>query len=90
MVSVNVLEIETLEEKILSKEDLKFSYRKSILNTTEKGGYIVLSVLFALKKNGELNTKYDDIKRYFDGSVPDLMSLRKAIIEIRNKKVSVS
>lgn len=86
VVSVNVLEIETLEEKILSKEDLKFSYRKSILNTTEKGRYIVLSVLFALKKNGELNTKYDDIKRYFDGSVPDLMSLRKAIIEIRNKK----
>lgn len=86
VVSVKVLEIETLEEKILSKEDLKFSYRKSILNTTEKGRYIVLSVLFALKKKGELNIKYDDIKRYFDGSVPDLMSLRKAIIEIRNKK----
>jgi UDP-N-acetylmuramate dehydrogenase len=86
VISVNVLDIETLTKKTLSKVDLIFSYRKSILNTTEKGKFVILSVVFALKKSGELNTKYEDIKRYFDRSVPNLSSLRNAIIEIRNKK----
>lgn len=86
VVSVKVLEIETLKEKVLSKKDLKFSYRKSILNTTDKGKYVVLAVVFSLKNSGELNTKYDDIKKSFEGKKPDLISLRNAIIQIRNKK----
>lgn len=89
VISVKVLEIETLQEKFLTKEDLLFSYRKSILNSIEKGRYVVLSVVFVLKKNGELNTKYDDIKKYFENhpeKIQSLQTIREAIIEIRNKK----
>ena len=89
VVSIKVLEIETLKEKVLTKEDMKFSYRKSILNTTDKGKYVVLKVVFTLKKMGDLNTKYDDIKKYFDNhpeKILDLKTVREAIIEVRNKK----
>ncbi len=89
VVLIKVLEIESLREKVLIKKDIKFSYRKSILNTTEKGKYIVLSVVFRLKKKGNLNIKYDDIKKYFEyhsQKVLNLHTLREAIIDVRNKK----
>ncbi len=87
--SVNVLETKSLTEKVLMHKDLNFLYRKSILNTSEKGKYVVTSVVFRLKKSGLLNTDYTDIKKYFiDKKVESLSlrSLREAIIFIRDKK----
>ena len=89
--SIKVLDVKTLEEKTLNKEGLDFSYRRSCLNDNakDKGKYVVSSVNFKLMKNGELNTKYDDIKKYFE-KYPEktmtLQTIREAIVEIRNRK----
>lgn len=91
VLSVNVLDRETLAEKVLLKKDLVFSYRKSVLNdeTKEKNKYVVTSVQFELKKNSELNMNYTDIKKYFENHPelkPSLETLRSAIISLRDSK----
>ncbi len=90
VVSVEVLDRDTLKEKTLTKENLNFSYRKSILNDSskDKNRYVVTSVLFELKKKQELLLEYADIKKYFENQniTPDLKSIREAIIKIRDSK----
>lgn len=89
VVVVKVVEVDTNKEEILKNSDLDFSYRKSILNSSKKGKYIVTSVIFRLNKKGEINLAYDDLKKYFalhkDKNL-DLISIREAIIEIRDSK----
>ncbi|KND47744.1 MAG: UDP-N-acetylenolpyruvoylglucosamine reductase [Parcubacteria bacterium C7867-006] len=91
IVSVKVVDIESLKEKVLSKSDLNFSYRKSCLNdiNQHKGKYVVTSVTFCLHKFGELNLKYGDFTKYFTNhpqKEPTLKSIREAVISIRDSK----
>lgn len=63
IVSVDVLEPRTKIIRTLSADECRFSYRRSIFNREEKGRYIVLSVLFRLKKNGAPNLSHDAVRR---------------------------
>lgn len=50
--------------KTLSRNDLQFSYRHSILNTSEKGRYFVISITLELKKGAMQPPFYNSIERY--------------------------
>lgn len=65
---------------------LNFGYRKSIFNTTAKDKYVVLTTQLKLRKNGEPNLSYGDLKNRFKDHRPTIQEIREAVIEIRNKK----
>ena len=64
LVSIEVYD--TLENKFktLNKSDLQFSYRKSILNTTAKNRYFVISITLELKPGFMPRPFYNSIERY--------------------------
>ncbi|HEY4505486.1 MAG TPA: UDP-N-acetylmuramate dehydrogenase [Candidatus Paceibacterota bacterium] len=91
VVSVNLINTQTFERTTFIKSDMLFSYRKSRLNDSglDKGKYVVMSIVFHLKKDGGLNMSYADVKRYFDENPdvePTLKTVRQAIINIRDSK----
>jgi UDP-N-acetylmuramate dehydrogenase len=91
VLSIDVFDTKDLKFENLKKDELYFSYRRSRLNdlNQDKGVYVVTRVYFKLNKSGELNTKYDDLKRYFSdraNSEVNLKNLRQAIISVRDKK----
>lgn len=70
----------------LNNQDCKFSYRKSIFNSTETNRFIVVSVTFILSENGTPKLVYKDLKEYFNGKIANLAETRDAVCEIRAKK----
>lgn len=87
--SVEVLDMETLKLKSLTRAECKFTYRHSIFNTTAKNRYIILSVTLELSKKSNPILTYSDVKRYFEENTsiePTLLEIRKAIITIRDRK----
>ncbi len=80
-----------LNEAVLTKDDLKFSYRRSILNNpkSSKDLFVVTHVIFRLNKHGHVNMNFGDVKKYFADNpsiVPSLKSVREALISIRDSK----
>ena len=53
--------------KILSRKECGFSYRDSMFKR-EKGRYVIVSILFKLKKNAKPDISYKDLSEYFDAS----------------------
>ncbi len=90
VVSVQLIDTETSEEVIFQNTDMNFSYRKSRLNNgSDKGKYVVTSIIFRLSKKEVLNLSYGDIQKYFTDHPeikPTLQTVRNAIISIRNSK----
>ncbi len=71
----------------LHAAQLGFAYRTSLLNTTERGRYIVLAVTFALHPGGAPNLSYADLKRAFPaGTNPTLPQVAGAVRTIRRAK----
>ncbi len=70
----------------LNNQYCKFSYRKSIFNSTETNRFIVVSVTFILSENGTPKLVYKDLKEYFNGKIANLAETRDAVCEIRAKK----
>ena len=52
--------------RTLSKSDLQFSYRKSILNTTESGRYFIISITLTLRQGQMPRPFYNSIETYID------------------------
>ncbi|MCR4334872.1 MAG: UDP-N-acetylmuramate dehydrogenase [Patescibacteria group bacterium] len=86
--SVDVLNTECLTFETLSNKDCCFKYRDSIFKKPEGKKYIITYVTFKLKKKGELNIEYKDLRNYFfeKNVAPTLEKVRKAVLEIRGKK----
>ncbi len=86
--SVKVFDRHTGSIRELSNSECKFSYRASIFNTTERERYIVLSVSYALRPQGEPAIRYPDIKSFFADSPdkPSLKEVREAVREVRARK----
>lgn len=59
---VEVMDIVTKEVQHLSAAECGFAYRKSIFNREQKGRYVVLSVSFQLRKNGEPNLSHSAVR----------------------------
>lgn len=83
---VVALDMETLEVISFSNAECEFGYRDSIFKRKDK--YIVISVVFLLKRSYKYNPKYADlIKELEDISEPELKDVRDAIIRIRKRKL---
>ena len=94
-VSAEVMAIETGEIQVLDREACRLGYRTSIFNTTSRGRLVTLSLTLRLKKRGEPNLGYPDLRAYFQewsskpiGSArpPGLAEIRQAIVTIRDRK----
>lgn len=88
--SIEVLDLATKTLKTLKKEDLGFSYRKSLLNTTARGRYFVISVTLLLKKGQMSKPFYNSIETYAaDKGLTDFspMGIREIVSAIRADKL---
>ncbi len=76
--------------KTLSKEDMGFSYRKSVLNTTERSRYFVVSITLQLKEGQMPRPFYNSIERYIAMTGDTDFSpkgIRKIVSKIRADKL---
>jgi len=88
LVNVKVYDTDLEEFVFLGLEECHFNYRDSIFKSNlEK--YIVVSITLELSKNKPEIPQYKDTQLYFAGrkTRPSLKSIRKAIVEIRSKKL---
>ncbi|MBR2802983.1 UDP-N-acetylmuramate dehydrogenase [Candidatus Saccharibacteria bacterium] len=65
-VSAEVYDTTTKSFKTLQKSDLNFGYRKSILNSTARGRYFVLSITLRLSKGQMSRPFYNSIEAYIE------------------------
>lgn len=90
-VSCRVMDVETLEEKTIDKEEAQFGYRNSIFKNEAKGKYVITSVTFKLtKKNHIINDGYGDIQKILaekNIENPSIKDISDAVITIRQSKL---
>ena len=86
VVSVRVFDRKSRELLELTNADCKFGYRTSIFNTTDKNRFIVLSVRYELKPDGEPKIVYKDLREAFGEHKPDLIETRETVRKIRAEK----
>jgi len=87
--STEVLELATDEVREFALAEVELGYRRSILNTTRKGEFLILSVTARLSKIPQPNLHYQDVEAYFaERSVPNptQAEIRQAVIAIRDRK----
>ena len=90
LVSIDVYDSATGTYKTLSKSDLKFAYRKSILNTTEKNRYFVISITLELTEGSMSRPFYNSIERYIEENKCTDFSpkgIREIVSKIRSDKL---
>lgn len=90
-VSCEVIDKNTLKEKIITKEECHFGYRNSIFKNEAKGKYIITSVNFKLSATThELRTSYGAIKAQLETMAitkPTIKDISNAVITIRESKL---
>ncbi|HEY6337435.1 MAG TPA: UDP-N-acetylmuramate dehydrogenase [Candidatus Sulfotelmatobacter sp.] len=86
--AVEALDLRDGQVRELCRVACGFSYRSSIFNTTERGRFIILRVIYALTPGGEPHISYADLKRHFEGreTRPNLAETREAVRHIRALK----
>lgn len=90
-VSCTLIDIETQDELVFTKEDCQFGYRTSVFKNEAKGKYIITSIVLELtKKNHKINADYGAIQKLLDEQnieTPTIKDVSNAVIEIRNSKL---
>lgn len=89
-VSLEALNLETLEIKQFNKADCNFGYRESYFKHAGKGKYVILNVSFELSKIADFNVSYGAIKETLEQmGVKDLSTkaISEAVISIRKSKL---
>jgi UDP-N-acetylmuramate dehydrogenase len=86
--SVRVIDRQTMKTLTLSNVECGFGYRTSMFNSTTRDRYIVLEVVFRLRRNGEPLLTYRDLVSFFTetGQAPTLANVRAAVLKIRASK----
>lgn len=95
---VAVFDRVSLDEKVLTKAECRFSYRGSRFKYHDADRYVVTSVRFRLKKNGRPTVHYPEVQKVIDSHI-DLSSLadgeeslnavRNIVLSLRRKKSMV-
>lgn len=86
--SVEVLNTETLQKELIAKDNCQYGYRESIFkHQPVKQRYVVTGVVIRLSKKESFNLEYGNIKSALEGKQINLHNVRKAIVEIRTKKL---
>lgn len=89
-VSLEALNLETLEIKQFNKVDCSFGYRESYFKHAGKGKYVIINVSFELSKIADFNVSYGAIKETLEQmGVKDLntKAISEAVIWIRKSKL---
>ncbi|MFY0627243.1 MAG: UDP-N-acetylmuramate dehydrogenase [Reichenbachiella sp.] len=89
-VSLQALNLETLEIETFSREECEFGYRESIFKKKYKGQYFITSVILKLSKKHRVNTSYGAINEVLitNGiSEPSIKDVSEAVVEIRKSKL---
>lgn len=98
IVSVTVLEQESLTQQTFSNADCSFGYRQSRFKQHDQGKYIITGVTFRLKKNGRPTIHYPEVKKVVESTIPlaslaagreSLEAVRNVVLQLRRKKSMV-
>ncbi len=84
--SVSVFDTKENKKKNFSNNDCHFAYRTSVFKE-EQGRYIILSVIFRLKKIFTPNLSYKDVAQILEGKEVTPEIVRETIIAIRTRKL---
>lgn len=90
LVEIEVYDTADKTYKTIPKSELNFSYRKSILNTTSKGRYFVISITLELRPGQMSRPFYNSIEQYIAANnVTDFspQSIRTIVSTIRANKL---
>ena len=90
LTEVEAYDSTTGEFVTLSKSDLHFSYRKSILNTSAKNRYFIISITLQLHEGTMPRPFYYSIEKYIDqNNLTDFspQGIRKIVSAIRTEKL---
>lgn len=88
IISVEAMDIETLEMKTFNNADCRFGYRDSCFKNDLKNKFIVCYVTYNLSTNFTPNTKYGDLNAHTKrAGGASLANVRKAVLEIRASKL---
>ncbi len=90
IVSVCVLDLQSLEFKNISNAECQFGYRDSIFKKEGGKNFIVTEVEFLLEENGKVNSTYKDVKDFFANKqikYPSLKEVREVVCAIRKNKL---
>ncbi|HEX2786907.1 MAG TPA: UDP-N-acetylmuramate dehydrogenase [Ignavibacteria bacterium] len=97
-VSLNAIDVNTLEEKSFSNEECKFDYRQSRFKKEDKEKYVITDVTLKLSKTESPKIKYPELQKYIsentkydstDSLKEKLKIVRESVIEIRKRKSMV-
>lgn len=87
---LEALHLPTLEMHQFGNTACKFGYRESIFKNTHKGQYLILSVVFKLRKHPVFNTSYGAIQQTLEEMKVSQLSIKAisdAVIKIRSEKL---
>jgi len=84
--SVRAVSIADGAERIFSNAECQYGYRDSIFKNTLRGKYIITHVVYRLNKHFEPKLNYGNLSSEV-GSNPTPMSVREAVIRIRQQKL---
>jgi UDP-N-acetylmuramate dehydrogenase len=86
--SVEAFDLKEGAVRELCREACGFTYRSSVFNTSERGRFVILRVVYAITPGGEPRISYADLKRHFEGreTPPNLAETREAVRHIRALK----
>lgn len=88
--SLKAMDILTTEIKEFNNEECRFGYRESVFKKELKGKYVIVSVIFKLKKKSTINTSYGDIKNTLAEmgiETPTIKDVSNAVCKIRSSKL---
>ena len=85
--SVEVVEVDTGEVKILSSSDCQFGYRTSVFKQSAKDQYIISSVCLRLNTLPQVNIEYPSLKAHIDNPIPTPEDIYQAVCDIRSSKL---
>jgi UDP-N-acetylmuramate dehydrogenase len=91
-ISLEALNLETLELQTFHKEECEFGYRESVFKRKFKGKYFIYSVTLRLDKEPAIYAEYGDIKtvlaeKGIDWQDARIADISEAVIQIRQSKL---
>lgn len=91
LLKVECLDLDTLQNRIFSKEECQLGYRDSIFKKEAKGRYFISYIYLKLTKNQHsLHTQYGDIQKILAEkhiAQPTIKDISEAVITIRQSKL---
>lgn len=85
--SVFCIDVETLQERVFSNAECRYSYRSSIFKQELRGRYIVTAVKYVLRKKPEFRLEYGNLRTILGDAPISLESVRNAVITVRSRKL---